>query len=51
MSRRPGEVRETVNIEKALKERDLRNIELEKYLWDLLKEEAVAAEREIGSET
>ena len=51
MSRRPGEVRETVNIEKALKERELRNIELEKYLWDLLKEEAVAAEREIGSET
>ena len=50
MSRRPGEVRETVNIEKALKERELRNIELEKYLWDLLKEEAVAAEREIGSE-
>ena len=33
MSRRPGEVRETVNIEKALKERELRNIELEKYLW------------------
>ena len=51
MSRRPGEVRETVNIEKALKERELRNIELEKYLWNLLKEEAVAAEREIGSET
>ena len=51
MSRRPGEVRETVNIEKALKERELRNIELEKYLWDLFKEEAVAAEREIGSET
>ena len=51
MSRRPGEVRETVNIEKALKERELRNIELEKYLWELLKEEAVAAEREIGSET
>ena len=51
MSRRPGEVRETVNIEKALKERELRNIELEKYLWDLLKEEAEAAEREIGSET
>ena len=51
MSRRPGEVRETVNLEKALKERELRNIELEKYLWDLLKEEAVAAEREIGSET
>ena len=51
MSRRPGEVRETVNIEKALKERELRNIELGKYLWDLLKEEAVAAEREIGSET
>ena len=50
MSRRPGEVRETVNIEKALKERELRNIELEKYLWDLLKEEAVAADREIGSE-
>ena len=50
MSRRPGEVRETVNIEKALKERELRNIELEKYLWDLLKEEAEAAEREIGSE-
>ena len=50
MSRRPGEVRETVNLEKALKERELRNIELEKYLWDLLKEEAVAAEREIGSE-
>ena len=51
MSRRPGEIRETVNIEKALKERELRNIELEKYLWNLLKEEAVAAEREIGSET
>ena len=51
MSRRPGEVRETVNIEKALKARELRNIELEKHLWDLLKEEAVAAEREIGSET
>ena len=51
MSRRPGEVRETVNIEKALKERELRNIELEKYLWNLLKEEAEAAEREIGSET
>ena len=51
MSRRPGEVRETVNLDKALKERELRNIELEKYLWDLLKEEAVAAEREIGSET
>ena len=51
MSRRPGEVRETVNIEKALKERELRNIELEKYIWNLLKEEAVAAEREIGSET
>ena len=50
MSRRPGEVRETVNIEKPLKDRELRNIELEKYLWDLLKEEAVAADREIGSE-
>ena len=39
MSRRPGEVRETVNIEKALKERELRNIELEKYLWDLFEDQ------------
>ena len=50
MSRRPGEIRETVNIESEIIDRKIENIELEEHLWNLLRDEAMAAERELENE-
>ena len=50
MSRRPGEIREIVNIDSEIVDRKIRNIELEEHLWNLLKDEAIAAERELENE-
>ena len=50
MSRRPGEIRETVNIESEIIDRKIKNIELEEHLWNLLRDEAMAAERELENE-
>jgi NitT/TauT family transport system ATP-binding protein len=50
MSRRPGEIRETVNIDSEIIGRKVKNIELEEHLWNLLRDEAIAAERELGNE-
>lgn len=50
MSRRPGEIRESVNIETDIMDRKIKNIELEEHLWKLLREEAIAAERELENE-
>ncbi|MEE3000188.1 MAG: ABC transporter ATP-binding protein [Pseudomonadota bacterium] len=50
MSRRPGTIREIVNINTEIMERNVRNIELEGKLWNLIREEAVAAERELENE-
>ena len=50
MSRRPGEIRETVNIESEIIDRKVKNIELEEHLWNLLRDEAMAAERELENE-
>jgi len=47
MSRRPGEIREIVNIDSDIIDRKIRNIELEEHLWNLLRDEAIAAEREL----
>ena len=47
MSRRPGEIREIVNIDSDIVDRKIKNIELEEHLWNLLKDEAIAAEREL----
>jgi|TARA_B100000959_G_C14967923_1_gene618550 NitT/TauT family transport system ATP-binding protein len=50
MSRRPGEIRETVNIDSEIMDREIRNIELEEHLWNLLRDEAMAAEWELENE-
>jgi len=50
LSRRPGRVREIVKIDKPLNERGFADTELEQkqgYLWDLMREEALAADQEL----
>ncbi len=50
LSRRPGEIREQVNIDIPLAKRTLSNPELEhfrQHLWNLMREEALAADREL----
>jgi NitT/TauT family transport system ATP-binding protein len=50
LSRRPGQVREIVEIDKPLSERSHGDADLErtqKYLWDLMREEARAADEEL----
>ena len=50
LSRRPGRVREIVEIDKPLNERGFADTELEQkqaYLWDLMREEALAADQEL----
>jgi NitT/TauT family transport system ATP-binding protein len=50
LSRRPGEIREIVELEIPLEERKMGNIELErqqKLLWNLMREEAMAADKEL----
>lgn len=52
LSRRPGRIREIVEITIPLGERELGNRELEekqKYLWELMRDEAVAADQELLS--
>ena len=51
LSRRPGQVREVVEIDMPLNERKHRAVELEAHqrrLWDLMREEAMAADQEIA---
>ena len=50
LSRRPGCIREIVDISIPLAEREMGDSELEKkqkYLWDLMRDEAVAADQEL----
>lgn len=50
LSRRPGRIREIVEIDMPLKERDLGNPFLEekqKQLWSLMRDEAMAADKEL----
>ena len=47
MSRRPGKIRDTVSIDTEISNRNLKNAELEEYLWSLLRDEAMEAEREL----
>ncbi len=50
LSRRPGKIREIVNIDIPLPEREFGNIELEKHqkhLWQLMRDEARAADAEL----
>ncbi len=50
MSRRPGQVRAIVDIDKPLQQRQLGDADLElkqKELWDLMREEALAADQEL----
>ncbi len=50
LSRRPGRIREVVEITVPLAERQMGDIELEqkqKHLWDLMRDEAVAADQEL----
>ena len=47
MSRRPGRIRDTVSIDTEISNRNLKNAELEEYLWSLLRDEAMEAEREL----
>ncbi len=50
LSRRPGCIREVVTIEKPLSERQIRDSELDakqEYLWNLMREEAAAADQEL----
>ncbi|MEP2718309.1 ABC transporter ATP-binding protein [Pseudophaeobacter sp.] len=50
MSRRPGEIREVVHLEKPLDQRQYGDSDLEeqqKYLWQLMREEARAADAEL----
>ena len=52
LSRRPGVIREIVDIPIPLVERGIGDVELEtiqKYLWNLMREEAVAADQELLS--
>ncbi len=50
LSRRPGQIREIVEIDKPLNERGLGDADLEerqKHLWNLMREEAMAADKEL----
>lgn len=50
LSRRPGCIREVVTIEKPLSERQIRDSDLDakqEYLWNLMREEAAAADQEL----
>ncbi len=50
LSRRPGRIREIVEIDKPLAERELGDTELElqqKHLWNLMRDEAMAADKEL----
>lgn len=50
LSRRPGRIREIVDIDLPLDQRELGNPDLEakqKQLWDLMREEAAAADQEL----
>ena len=50
LSRRPGEIREIVEIDKPLSARGYADAELEevqKHLWELMREEARAADEEL----
>ena len=50
MSRRPGKIREVVHLEKPLDQRQYGDSDLEeqqKYLWQLMREEARAADAEL----
>ena len=50
LSRRPGEIREIVELDIPLEDRKMGNIELERQqqlLWDLMREEAMAADKEL----
>ena len=50
LSRRPGRIRAIVDIDMPLEERTLANVELEakqQELWDLMREEAAAADQEL----
>jgi len=50
LSRRPGEIREIVEIDKPLSERTFGDPDLEapqRHLWDLMREEARAADAEL----
>lgn len=52
LSRRPGSIREIVDISIPLAERKIRHTELDSqqhYLWELMREEAVAADQELLS--
>ncbi len=52
LSRRPGVIREIVDIPIPLTERNIGDVELErkqKYLWDLMRDEAIAADQELLS--
>lgn len=50
LSRRPGEVREVVHVEKPLGDRKIGDTDLEqqqKHLWNLMRDEAMAADKEL----
>jgi NitT/TauT family transport system ATP-binding protein len=50
LSRRPGEIREVMEVDMPLTERDFGDAELErkqKHLWNLLRDEAAAADMEL----
>jgi len=50
LSRRPGQIRETLCIEKPLAEREFGDLQLEQYqkhLWNVMREEARAADSEL----
>lgn len=50
LSRRPGRIREIVDIDMPLADRELGNRELErqqKHLWNLMRDEAMAADKEL----
>ncbi len=50
LSRRPGRIQEIVDIDKPLPERGMGDKDLEevqRHLWDLMKEEALAADKEL----
>ncbi len=53
LSRRPGVVREVVEIDAALEQRDLADPQIasiQQQLWDLMREEAVSADKELAHE-
>ena len=51
LSRRPGRIREIITIDKPIEERELGDPDLErqqKRLWDLMRDEAQAADMELA---